>query len=384
MRIIINEMKKIFSLRMVGLLMIGSVIFYQMFMSFEIEKFPNGRPNLDDYNIIVQMIEDYGYEMDETELSHFKNVYKEKISEADEFLSNNKDFNEVGVYSYEDYLNIGEKSFSEEGNHEFQDIRWDYLRRAEGTIFWELQQFPNLIEFYENRDEYYRVDLDGKKYEQRINEIIEKNENESIFTNIVFDNYNNLISHLGLCIVIGITFMLTPLFLRDKKDKVDYLQYSSKHGRKLFKSKLVAGLTSALIITTIELIIFFIIYRGNNTAMFFGSNINSVFNYVFWFSLTFIQYIIITVVAIYIISIITAFMAMFVSSKVNSYIAGIGVQVPTLFVIGGLTIGILLNKLFLMYFPKYLALFIYLALITIAVTITVVAIKKERIADINN
>lgn len=383
MRIIINEIKKIFSFKMICLLILGSTIIYKMFISFDIDYFPNGRPTLDEYNIMVQMIKDYGHEMNETELKHLKNIYKEKLIEADEFLSNNKNFNEVGIYSYEDYENANEKSSFKEENQKLNDIKWDYLGREEGTIFWELQTFPNLISLYEGRNNYYSENL-NENQEKRINKIIENKENESILPWVVFDNYNDLIRFSAACIVIGITFMLTPLFLRDKKDKVEYLQYSSKHGRKLFKSKLIAGLISALIITSIEIIICFILYRGNNTSMFFESNINSIFNDRFWFNITFIQYIILTVISIYIISIIVAFISMFISSKVNSYIAAIGVQVPTLFATCGLTAGVLVNNLFILYIPKYLALSIYLALIIITVTITLLSIRKVKVMDINN
>lgn len=384
MKIIINEMKKIFNLKMVALLIVGSAIFYQMFIAFEIDVFPNGRPPLDIYNIMVQMVDDYGHEMNEREFEHFESIYEEKLVEADKFLSNNKDFNEVGVYTYEDFLNEDDKSFSGERNEKINAVKWKYLNKEEGTIFWELQEFPSLIAFYEDRDNYYSVSLDGEKYKERINEIISNDENEAIFTNVVFDNYNNIIMYVGLGIVIGVAFMLTPLFLRDKKDKINYLQYSSKHGRKLFKSKLIAGVIAALIITTIELIFYFILYRGNDTAMFFKSNINSVFNNSFWFNITFIQYIIITVVGIYIISIITAFVSMFISSKANSYISSIGIQVPTLFIIGGLTAGLLLNNLFSLYIPKYLALITYLVLIVFTIIITTKTSKKERIIDLIN
>ena len=72
------------------------------------------------------------------------------------------------------------------------------------------------------------------------------------------------------------------------------------------------------------------------------------------------------------------------TNKVNNYISSIGIQVPTLFIIGGLTVGILLNNLFILYMPKYLALVIYLTLAIIAVIITKNSTKKERIVDVNN
>lgn len=384
LKIIINEMKKIFSLKMVCLLLLGSAIIYEIFISFEIDYFPNGRPVLDEYNIGTQMIYDYGHGMDEREFEDFKNIYEEKLKEVDQFLSSNQDFNEVGVYSYKDYKEVQERSFFEETNHAFEEVKWDYLGRDEGTIFWELQTIPNMIELYEERNNVDLMGFERQKYEKRINEIIEHNENQSILPYMVFNNYNNIIKYFGACIVIGIAFMLTPLFLRDRKDKVEYLQYSSEHGRVLYKSKLIAGLISAFIIATVELVICFMLYRSNNTSMFFGSNINSAFNTSFWFNLTFLQYIILTVVSIYIISIITAFISMFVSGKVHSYITGIGVQVPTLFILCGLTEGVLLNYMFSMSMPKYLVFAIYVVLIIITVAIMVGAIRKERIADVAN
>lgn len=382
MRIVLNEIKKIFNFKMVFLLILVSLIIYKMLISFELEFFPNGRPALDIYNIMVQMIEDYGNEMDEAELEDLKSIYYNKLEEANKFFSNNKEFNELGIYSYEDYKY---ENSSDEINQEFEDIKWKYLlEKKEGNILWELQEFPNIIEFYENRNNRYSVNEGFKKYDERINEIIENKENEDILTSIVFDNYNNLIKYFGICIVIGIAFMLTPLFLKDKIDKIDYLQYSSKHGRKLFQSKLIAGLISALIITTLELIILFILYRGNNTEMFFKSNINSIFNDEFWVNITFIQYIFLTVIGTYILGIITAFISMFISNRVNTYIASIGMQVPSLFIIGGLTVTVLLNGLFSIYIAKYLVFIIYLVLIVITVLSIIISSKKEKITDINN
>ena len=366
---------------MVGLLILGSFIIYKIFIAFHFEYFPNGKSELYPYNITVQMIKDYGNEIDENELEDLKEIYNNKLKEADEFLSENKDFNEVGIYSYEEYLGMFKKSFDNR-DEEFEKVKWDYFDREESDIFLELGELGYIIGWYEQKEDYYSEDRYEEKYEERINEINSNNEEASILPSLVFNNYNTLIVYVGALIIIGITFMLTPIFLKDKKDKVDHLQYCSKEGRKIFKSKLIAGLISALLIITIEIIISLILYKGQKTSMFFESDITSILNLTFWFDLTFIQYIIITIISIYIIGIITAFISMFISNKANSYIASIGIQVPTLFAIIGLTTSCLLNNLFVLYIPKYLSLVIYLVLIGITVIITMRAIKKEKIIDI--
>lgn len=383
MGIIINEIKKIFNFKMTSILILGSILFYQMFISFDINVFPNGRPALDLYNITVQMVKDYGNEMDQIEFQHFKNIYEEKLATADKFFSNNTDFNEVGVYSYNDYETLDNKYYNDDKNNRFNDITWDYLiNKDEGTLLWELQTYPNLIEFYERRDNTITSNFRGNHQQKRINEIIKNNENESILPNLVFDNYNKIICNFSICIILGISFMLTPLFLQDKKDKIMHLQYSNKYGRNLFKTKLIAGIITALIITTLELIICLILYSSNNTNMFFKSNINSVFNTCFRFSLTFFQYIILTIVATYIINIIVSFISMFISSNCNNYITSIGIQIPVLFITCLLTAKLLVNNLFVLYIPLYLLIFTYVILISVTIILIIKRIRKEQYLDI--
>lgn len=379
MRIILNEIKKIFNLKSCIILLIGTFLIYNLFIEFNIENFPNGRPTLDNYNIAVKMIEDYGHEMDDAEFIEFQNVYEEKISEADKYLSNNVEFNKYGIYSYEDYNVAREYKYSNDDG--FNELFWANLNSEDGNRFWELQEMPGMIGRYIQRDD-YSIAQRGESQIKRIEEIRKNQEYNSILPWVVFDNYDRLIKGFATSIIIGIAFMLMPIFVKDKRGKLESLQYSSKIGRLLFKSKLIAGFISAMIITTVELIVYMILYSGNNTSMFFKSNINSMFNREFWFSMTFIQYIILTVVCVYILSLIIALISMFVSSKVRNYVSAIGVQVPVVFILCGLTSVLLLNYLTNLYTPKYLALGVFIILILISVLIIYNSNKKENIKPI--
>ncbi|MBU3131313.1 hypothetical protein KPL40_02515 [Clostridium gasigenes] len=388
MKVIFNEIKKIFNWKMCVVLLMGTLLIYQMVTEFDIKVFPNGSGDTASYNITVKMVEDYGNEMDEEEFVDFQRINEEKINEADKFLSNNEDFNKYEIYSYEDCIKQrGAKG--DAPDEDFEKMYWDNLLSKDGDIFWELQSMNGDVDRYKSRDaylellasDYSKSKLNGDA-KARLAEISENKEYNSIFPRYVFDNYIRLIKGVAVSIIIGIAFMLTPLFIKDRRDKVEHLQYSSKIGRKLFKGKLIAGFISAMIIATVEIIIYSILYSTNNTSMFFKSNINSIFNYQFWFSMTFIQYIILTVACVYILSIITAFISMFVSRKVSSYVVGIGVQVPIVFILGQLTVRLLLNNLTVIYDPKYLAFGVYIFFIGLVVTIIYKASKKEEIRDI--
>ncbi len=185
--------------------------------------------------------------------------------------------------------------------------------------------------------------------------------------------------------VVTIAFIISTIFIDDNKNKTNYLQYSSKIGRKLSKKKIAAGMISALIVVTVEIIVFFLIYSQNNTLKFWNCSINSVFaDMTSWFNLTFGQYIILSVVLMYIVALIVASISIFVSSKANSYIALIGIQVPVL----GLIIAFLMNRgmkqLTTLWLPKYALHMIYGISVVISIVMIFMILKKEKIKDILN
>ncbi|WP_291567379.1 MULTISPECIES: hypothetical protein [unclassified Clostridium] len=380
MKVVLNEIKKIFSLKMVSVLMVISIIMYFLFISFYIEYFPNGRQELDYYNIGVEMINNYEEKMDEKEFVHFKDTYSKQVEEADRYLQSKKDFVDEGITSYEKFKNMDQdiEKLNNLHNYVFFEVRSD--------IFWQLQVREQLIEDYKHKDEWMGSTYEtiNEKQEKRIQEIANSGNYESVFPYLIFENYNALIKYVAMLVVISIIFMISPIFLKDKLNKVNLLQHTSKNGRNLFKKKVASGLIASFVITTIQLLCFFIAYSFNNVEMFFNSNINSVFgSYLFWYDLTFMQYIVITVIAVYILSFVIGLIVMFISSIANNYITLIGVQVPIIFIISQLLPRII-GRITDIYLPKYFIPITYFSLIIIGIVLITIRWKKEKILDIVN
>lgn len=379
MRIILNEIKKIFSLKMVSLLMLISIIMYFLFISFYIEYFPNGRPKLDIYNISVEMVDNYGEYMDEREFEDFKSRYDELVKETDRYIQSREEFIKADITTYEQFQNM------DTDNKELDKFYKDIIFKRKIDIFWELPQRENFITLYENREEFRKDKPLNNQQERRIKELLKKGSRTSVLPYMVLENYNDLIKPVCSLILIGIIFIISPIYLRDSKNKVNYLQYTSKTGRKIFKKKIAAGLLSAFIITTIQLIYFFTIYSLNNVSMFYKCNINSIFNYrVYWYDLTFIQYIVLTVVAIYSLAFIVTLISMLVSSIGRNYITIIGIQLP----IALLTFIVLLRYIIInMTDIRYSQLFLplcYLILIFIGIIPMVIRWRKESVLDVTS
>lgn len=380
MKVVLNEIKKIFSLKMVSVLMVISIIMYFLFISFYIEHFPNGRPELDYYNIGVEMINNYGEEMDEEEFEHFKDTYNKQVEEANRYLQSKKEFVDEGITTYEKFKNMDQHVEKLYKLHSY------IFFEEEVDLFWELDTRLRLIEDYEDKENFYkRTNVRAnKKEKKRIQEIVNSESYESIFPYLIFINYDTLIKYVTMLVIISIIFMVSPIFLKDKLNKVNLLQYTSKNGRNLFKKKVASGLIASFIITTIQLLCFFIAYSFNNVEMFFNSNINSVFGtYLFWYDFTFIQYIVITVIAVYILSFVIGLIVMFISSIANNYITLIGVQAPIIFIISKL-LPLIIGRITCIYLPKYFIPITYFSLIIIGIILITIRWKKEKTLDIVN
>jgi len=378
-RIILYELKKIFQLKMVCLLFIISFIFYQLFINFYFEYFPNGRPALDSYHISMKMIEQYGYQMNQEEFEHFKKVYEKEKVAADAYLQARQEYVDAGLDTYEKFRTADREK------QEIGELMDQIMFEDEVDLFWELQAREHLIEYYEYRNFLYSNMKFGDlpltaEQKDRIRDTIASG---NIMSYEVFENYNSLIRHVAILIVISIMFMISPIFLQDRRNHVVFLQYSSKTGRKIFNLKLLAAFIATGFITTVQLGLFFILYRGNKVGIFLNSNINSVFTHeVFWFELTFLQYILLTIVSIYILTFTLTIIVAVLSNRAPNYISVVGLQVPLAILLFVVVIDYLVVRITNIRLPIYFLPSAYVLLILIGSFLYFWSVKREKKVDL--
>lgn len=376
MKVVLNEIKKIFNIKMISLVIIGSFMMYYIFISFYIDYFPNGRPESDFYNISVKMIEDYGNNMDSSEFNNFKEIYADKIKKANKYLSSKEEFVKVGITTYSTFEDI------DVYDEELYNLRKKVMFEEQVDVFWELQAMDWLIDNYKSSEEYLDRKSINPKYEGRIKQLKQNNNYNDILPYFVFNNFNDSVQYVIALILLSVIFMTTPIFLRDKRNKVEYIQYTSKTGRNLYKKKIAAALISAFMITAIQMGAFLIVYSTNNVSMYFKSSINSIFNKLFWFDLSFVQYIYVIVFCTFILSFTVSLITAFVSSKVSNYMAAIGSQIPIYAGLIFLVQRYIINDLTVIYKGKALAFICYLTLIILSTVLVVLRWKKERVIEI--
>ena len=388
MRIIINEIKKLLNLK--SMLMITAIFFiiWSLFIgSSYIEYFPQGLPELPHFNLSEKMLKEYGETIDQEEWESFVSDTKELEREADEYLQNDNEAKDIGITSYREFIEKFEKGFTSETEYkdEVDKLHSRIMFQEENYLFWELENREYLIDRYSQKEVWlsHRAFENNEKQMARIREVIESEDSDSVFNFAVFRNYNSIIGYFAIIVIITVSFAVSPIFIDDEKFKTNYLQYSSNIGRKLAGKKVIASMISSFLVTTVEIIALLIMYSKNNSFQFWNCSINGIFSDVTsWFDITFGQYIILTIVILYILTFIVSSISIYVSTKAKTYIALIGIQLPVLFIICAFVMAVGINEVTYVLFPKYLLHIIYGVLIIISSIMIFKVINEEKFKDI--
>jgi hypothetical protein len=374
MRILWNELKKIFTWKtMLLLLFINSVLYFLM-IEFDIKHFPNGSA-VYSYNIGVEMVEKYGVTMDENEFTDFSNMYAEKVEETNRYLETREDFIAEGIDTYEKFQAYNWDNASQEA----RNLRDDVVFYNKIDFFWELQEFERLIEFYNHREDIPYVLSDSQR--ARYEELIVK-EKFDIYPELVITNFQDFIVNVGVAILFSVVLVTSPTILRDRSRGLLPLQYTSKKGRTLFKTKLLAGYIATFTIVTGLLAVYFVLYSSNDTSMFFNVRVNTFIGNQSWYDPTFFQFIMLCIAAIYLIGFIFVTLSMSFSNVVPNLVSLIGIQIP--FIIGFLIFGLsrLLPYMISIWNPKWLAPISYGSMTIMCFIIIYCLVKREKKIDV--
>ncbi|GAA0783567.1 hypothetical protein [Hathewaya limosa] len=377
MRILINELKKIFNIKSILVVLLINVAIYSLFIKSSMDVFPNGRPQLDEYRLAVKMINEKGNNLEDKDIKYLYNMKKDRLMEVNNYLKNNKKAKQLNIKDYNSFDKKNDGS-----NEAVQSLNDDIFFKDNVNVFWELQVIDRYIEIFKNKNNH--DELLTPKYKNRINEIKKNKSQNSILPALVFENYENIIKETSVAVLISIIFMIAPIFTRDKRVSLESLQYTSKRGRRLYKDKIKAALIATPIIITIQLGMLFFLYstRPYTVSIFYNSNINSFLDSLFWFDVTFIQYIILTVIVLYILGEIVTLITCYISRCISNYILLIGVLVPISAILIYITKSKVLHSFIGLFQPKYKELIIIIILTIIGVTLVSIKHKKEKTIDI--
>lgn len=331
-------MKKIWNTKILLIIALICALYYLLFMEFSISNFPNGHSATEEVGYSMEMTRKFGNTIEPKELSEFvSSARKDLIEESEGYIRNDPIFANAKIYSYSDYAKLKEKT---DLTNEESSVIMQLFGENCNYVGARLQAINTAEERYHNYTEYTISNLisenSGKKELARITMVQETKEYRNIMDGWAFENTTDYAVHLAILSVLSVLVLVSPLIVTDRTGNLHLLQYTSKQGRSILKNQFTAVILSAFLLTTLLLLIFGAVYSTNSTFVFWNNGLTSFLNFadIFWFNLTYGQYIIIYVVLLYTLCIGASAIAFVLSRFSQNIIALILKLIPIFALLG--------------------------------------------------
>ena len=336
---ILQELKKIFDIKRVLIILIWGILFYVLIFQYNVG-IPANTSDSIILDISLALKEKYGDTIDEIEykvlLQDILNkVDNTKESKIDTFIKTNEEFKKNNITNYAQYHAMND-SFSLEVGATLSSLIINQFTPEEQHEAWitifEEDYLNYLTKTYDrevlsNQSASYDTGLG----EKAVNRIEERNQEEvySLMPYGVMDNYLHILPDFAVFLFLSIILLIVPYSVKDTIENINILQYASKKGCKFYWKKVLSAFISAFILCVIEICFFILMLSKNHTFSFMDCYVSGFGNpFITAIKITFGQYIIISIAYNMIIGLCLAVITYCLSSCTRNYISAIAFQIP--------------------------------------------------------
>lgn len=362
-----EEMKKIWRPGMVLALLVLNVVFYTMDLDFYISYFPNELQYSGMLETGRRLVETYGTRISEEEMAEFEaEALPQLRKEADQYVRESEIGKKHGLQTYEEAVAFQRKEqeevsqkrvsqkevFADQDENYADAMRLNHYLLSEETndIQGRLYGASWMVEVYRAKKEYgAELETSDKQKGYSERELMHARTvfygEDKMWQNVlppeVPEAISSYLGYLLIFICLAICMLLSPLLVHDRMSRMQPLQYSSRRGRKIYKSQLAAVMLTAFILTTAELVLYGSLFLQHGTAVFFPCRMYSFAIMQFcWPNWTHGIWCLMLILLCYLTAFGTAGIAFFLSIKGANYIvmllkalplvAGLGLLCPKL------------------------------------------------------
>ncbi|MCL2372909.1 MAG: hypothetical protein FWC78_05860 [Defluviitaleaceae bacterium] len=345
MRVVANELKKIWNVKILAILVVLCTLLFAMSMNDWIRWYPR-EDWIGNIELAHHLTETYGPNLSLEDFEDFLSYRDVITAELDLFFEANAFFANVGIYSYNglsafrQYYGAQFETLTPSQRRLWYDVALElgYIVRTEeyGDLTSENEtpdaynkmiSFGNIVGLYQTNiigEEDWPAHIDSfmatmqlsERETTRLTEIRNSSELNSILPQHTLFYSRRYARGLALLVILVTLILTAPLVTTDRASKVNWLQYSSKEGRSILKKQFAAMLISAMASTTALIIIFAgIFFAATGVHGFWGNGINSFLGgaQFYWLSITFGQYVMLMAGVMYLLGIGTAAFAFMLS-----------------------------------------------------------------------
>lgn len=337
MEILRYEVEKIFKSKILWAL-VGVFLAYNLLIIYDLGYMRK------DVNLLNKVIDEVGLEINEESKGKLKEIVLEYEGKSLALINQNRKEKYDSIKEALSKGNIFNLSKEEE----------EYINEGLiiGNYYYSIDELTekynriNIMESYKKKIEYEKltgIDKElylkqGESFEKRLEELKNKDNKSFFFQGRNFKMHKNLFNDLLGRIVLQniiLTVILGAfIYNYEFENKTSYLIYSTKKGRDeraKLKAVLISSVVFLSILLFVSLFVFFTVFDYSNV---FRTSIDSIFNWetllphLGWFKLNVMQYLILSIIIIYILNIMMCIFTRIVSYKCkNTYIVFIAIIV---------------------------------------------------------
>lgn len=359
MRLLKEELAKIWQPRLVAAIVALGVLFYLLFSAHWVQYFHGGPFNKADFDLSVGWMSEFGATIDDSErllldeqLARERELFDAQIIDIPEAA-------EAGIDEYADLLALRNLTFDENGRaqtdgalaslteEETSKILISFSAIDDKTNYPVIQQLEQFIEGYD----YYASSEGALSAEElalytgaaqaRIAELNRATESGVGYLPLgTFDSTMSYAKWLAVWTVLSVIMLLSPAVVRDRIHRVQALQWASRTGRQAESVQLLAGLLSALALTCINIATYAIPFLANNPLALANAPLHSPISISMvrlpWFDLTYGEYLLALVSFVLALGVSAGAFALMLSRISNTYISMLFKTLPLFVALGAL------------------------------------------------
>lgn len=358
MRIIWKECKKIWNIRLLLILGLFTVFFYNLYIQvFYVSE--DGMQSEYTMELYLDLVEQFGPVLSMEQYDKELQDIKLQLSmERDKLVQEDKAFQNVGIQTYDelqDYYNQYLQKPVDEMTEEEKQCNgamndFTFMNEESSRLVFQIQEIERMDEF---RNEAMSFGQTKEAVQKMINESWESEESEkyqnrrvelgtrqemSLLPDSVMDCVAMDMPRLAILIIICCLVVVIPYQIRERMNQVLPIYISTKTGRKLFPIQLFAVLCSCTMICLGQFTIYAIICYIHKIFVFWNCPAASI-SLQLWVDMSFGAYYLMYFLLIWIVGVTVSLIAYWISRLSTNYIMGIAIAIPI-----GVCISIYVNR----------------------------------------
>lgn len=349
MRLLAWELRKIWRPGILAAILLLGAVYYWMFPEFYIEYFCNGPAERAQFQLASQWVEKYGPTLEPEERGSLDGQLAEEIKAFDQQIAAIPEVAEAGLTDYEtfdqfweDYLNDARDG----GGQADMDMEYLLSRVYGGTNWYVIRELEQTMETYDTQDEHLALVISNREEQgdpeamiQREEQLAEPERAHALLPFSVKESTREYGRDLAVWCVLSIVLLLSPTLVRDRLRRTRAMQWTSRRGRSILTTQIMAAMSSALVLTVVNLVVYAIPFLAQEPLRFRHCGLDGIWEWGSpWFDWTYGTYLVVLAGLILALSLAAAGLTVFLSQYSGSYIAMLLKALP-LFVAVGAVLG---------------------------------------------